>query len=104
MRQRRLDHVEVAEDVGLEGTQQLLVGYLSDVIPVVLLRGIVDQNVELAEGLDRLVDDLATECCITDIALQQQAFPAFGLYQFAGFLGITNFLEVGENTVGPSLA
>ena len=55
-----LHQLEVAliegEDVGLEGAEQLLFGNVPNVLVGVLFAGIVDEDIEPSEGIDRLRD------------------------------------------------
>src|SRR5882724_10958956 len=53
-----LRHVEIAEDVGAESFFELLFGKLFDGFLVLLKRGIVDEDVELSEFVQRLLDGL----------------------------------------------
>jgi hypothetical protein len=61
MRQCRLRHEEVGEDIGPEGLLQLFGGDLLQRRLRVLLRRVVDQDIELAELLQRAVDRLTAE-------------------------------------------
>src|SRR5947209_7306481 len=61
MRQRSFDEPEVCVHVRLERAIELLVFELFDRLLPVLMRGVVDENIEPAELGDRLIDRLLTE-------------------------------------------
>ena len=68
-----LRHVEIAEDVGAEGSLDLIGRDLLDLVLRMLLGGIVDEHVEPAEALDDLVDGGTAEIGIAHIAGDCQA-------------------------------
>ena len=70
MRPRGLRQIEHREDVGLEGALQLLFADVADVLVPMLLAGIVDEDVEAAELLDRLRDGPLAEALVAEIARQ----------------------------------
>jgi hypothetical protein len=99
VRQRRLRHVEVAEDVGPEGFLEALLGEVLDRFGVLLEGGVVDHHVEPAERLDRLRHHLLRELRLLDVARHEHAAAALGLDAAAGLFGIESFVEVGDGHV-----
>ena len=71
MRFGRLGHEEHPEDVGLERALQLLLGDVADVLVGMLLAGIVDEDVEPAELVDRPPDRVLAEFLVAEIAGNQ---------------------------------
>src|SRR3546814_12162564 len=65
-----LGHVEVAEDVCLEGALELPGGEIAKVLDLVLFGGVVDQDVEAAVLVDGALHDLAAERLVADVAGQ----------------------------------
>jgi len=51
-------HVEIAKDVRAEGELELFVAEVLDGVNVPLVRGVVDEDVELSQLLHRLLDGL----------------------------------------------
>jgi hypothetical protein len=77
MRQSCAAHVEVPEDVGTEGAVELLVGDIFDRFLVLLVRSVVNEDVEPAKRLYRLVHRCGTERGILHVARDQQCPTAF---------------------------
>src|SRR5436305_8442943 len=73
----RLRHVEVSEDVGAEGFLPLLIREFLNRFLVLLKSSIVDQNIQLAELLYRLLHRLPAKIGVRDVAGDQQSSPAF---------------------------
>ena len=73
MRPHGLGHEEVAEDVGPERALELLLGDPGDVLDLVLLGGVVHQNVDAAEGRRRLLDGFPAEDLLADVARDGEA-------------------------------
>ncbi len=84
---RRLHHEELREDVGLESAAELRLGDVANVLVGMLLAGIVDEDVEVAERFDHLIDRALAECLAADVAGDEQAAPALALDAF-GALGV----------------
>jgi hypothetical protein len=100
VRQRRPRHVEVAVDVGAEGEVEPLVGDLLERGGVLLVGGVVDEHVELAERLHRLGDRPVAEPRVLDVAGEQEAAPPFGFDSRLGLAGIAVRIEVDDGDVG----
>ena len=77
VRQRSLSHEDVAEDIGLKRLHQLLLADVGDRLLLMLLGGVVHQDVELAETLEDLRDRAPTELLVADVAGDGQALPTF---------------------------
>src|SRR5690606_22000128 len=71
VRQGSLGHVEIAEQIGLEGLGQLFGGDVGEVLLDVLLGGVVDEDIELAELFDDLADHVVAEGLVGDVAADQ---------------------------------
>ena len=100
VRHRRLGQVEHRRDVGGEGVLPLLVGNLLQRLAGHLVGGVVDQDVDLAERLERGGDDLAAVRGVRDIAVDQHGLAAGLLHQRGGVLGVVVLVEVGDQHVG----
>lgn len=66
-----------------------------------LLGGIVDENVELAERANRLPDKFLAVSLVADIASDRKTTSAFGLDQAVRFFGVLGFIKVRNRDVGP---
>ena len=53
-----------------------------------LLGGIVDEHMEVAEGLDRLGDRVSAELAVANVARDQDRLAALGFDKTLGLLGI----------------
>ena len=95
--------VEHREDVGPERALQLFRADVLQAILRVLLAGIVDQEVEPAERLDRSGHGFAAENLLTDIARDREAAPALLLDQRLGRLGVRVLVEIDDGDVRPLL-
>ena len=100
MRHRRLRHVEIAVKIGLDGPVEMLVGQLLEAVDVLLEGGVVDEDVELAELVDRLLDRVLAEFGVGDVAGEQDAAAAFLLDGLLGLLRVLVLVEIGERDVG----
>jgi hypothetical protein len=65
---RRLGQKEHPEDIGLEGSPELLFADVANVLVGVLLAGIVDEDVEAAELIDGLADRGLAKGLVADVA------------------------------------
>ena len=101
MRQGGLGQVEHAENVGAEGAFELLGGDVGEVFLWVLLGGVVDEDVELAEFLHCLRHSVLTELGIADVSGHHQAPAALGQHHFQGVLRVLVLVEVQNRHVGP---
>src|SRR5947199_782410 len=100
VRHGRLGHVKVAIEVGLDGAVEMLFGQILEAGDVLLERGIVDQDVELAELRDGLLYSRLAESKISDVAGDRNAAPSFSFHQALGFFGIDVLVEIDNRHVG----
>src|SRR5690606_35350016 len=98
--QRRLGHLEHAEDVGAEGLFPLLLGDVLEALLRVLLGGVVDQDVEPAERGYRLIDHLAADILVGHVAGEGQAAAPLLLYHAACFVGILILIQIEDHHIG----
>src|SRR5690606_33828455 len=96
----RLRQIEHAEDVGLEGPFQLLLGDVGDVLVGMLLAGIVDENVDLSEGLDRLLHDAVAHLPRTYVGLDGYGPASFGLDDLPAIGGIVILEQIDNGDIG----
>lgn len=68
-----------------------------------LLRGVVDQDVQAPECAYRAIDRALAEGVVSHVAGQQQAAPAGLLDRFAGLLRVVVFIEIHDRDVRPLL-
>src|SRR5215203_4812929 len=99
MRQRRLGHEEIAEDVGSEGALDLLRRDLVDVLLRMLLGGVVDEDVEAAEAVDDLLDRLLAEAGVADVAGDGEAVAPLGLDEPLGLARVLALVQVHDGDV-----
>src|SRR5215204_570121 len=99
MRQRRLGHEEIAEDVGSEGALDLLRRDLVDVLLRMLLGGVVDEDVEAAEAIDDLLDRLLAEAGVADVAGDGEAVAPLGLDEPLGLARVLALVQVHDGDV-----
>src|SRR5438270_584645 len=71
---RVASHIEVAEDVGSEGSFELLLRDVFKLFLMMLVSSIVDEHIQLAELLHSLFDRLAAEIRVAHVAGNEQAF------------------------------
>ena len=100
VRQRRLGHVEVAVEVGLQRPVEMLEAEQVDLARVLLERGVVDQDVEPAQRLDGVLDRRRRERRVGDVALDQHGPAALAFDRVLGLLGVLVGVEVGDGDVG----
>ncbi len=87
-----------------EGPFQLLFADLSHALLRLLLGGVVDQNVQLAEFFHCPVDRIFAELLAADVSSDEQAVSAMFLDQALGFLCVFVFVEITIAMSAPSLA
>src|SRR5690606_35311653 len=98
VRKRRLRQVEHREDVGAEGTLELLGRNLLDRLLRVLLARVVDEDVEAAESADRPLDERAAMRLLSDVAGDEETGAAgILLDEPLRFLGILMLVEIGDD-------
>src|SRR4029434_4221125 len=64
-----------------------------------LLRCVIDQDVDPAESLLSLCDDLLTKFLIADIAINEQAFASLLFYEPPGFFRIFVLLQIDDRYI-----
>jgi hypothetical protein len=103
MGERRLGNMEHGEEIGPKGVLQLLGADVLEPVLRMLLAGIVDQQVESAERLDRTRDRVLAERLVADVARDDDAAAALLLDQRPGRRGIFMVVEVDDRNVGALL-
>ena len=88
VRHRGPGHLDVTEDIGVEGLLQPLVAEVLDRLRVELEGGVVRQHIELAEFGGGLRDRVLAERRVLDVARYQQAPASFLLDVAPGLFGI----------------
>jgi len=95
-------HVEIAVDVRLEGPVPLLVGDRVDIRLVLLVRGVVHEDVELAKGIHGLLHGFRAERRARDVAGKQQCCAPLVLNRLLRLLRVGLFLfQVNDRDVRP---
>jgi hypothetical protein len=87
-------------DVHLEGQLPLLVGNILDRLERRLMGRVVDEDVDTAEFLDRLVDDRPAMGRVLDIAPHEHRLAARLLDHTLGILGVLILGEIGDQEIG----
>ena len=95
--------MEHAEDVGPEGPLQLRGADVLEPVLRVLLGGVVDQQIEPAEGLDGAREGLAAERLVADVAGDREAAPPLFLDQLPGRAGVGVLVEIDDRDLGALL-
>ena len=92
---------EVGIDIGLECDIELVIGDLIKCLFATLMSRVRDQDVKLAESLDRLLDDLIAESGNGKVPWQHKAVRTFRFHRAAGFLRVRLFLwQIGNRDIG----
>jgi len=91
-----LGHVEIAEDIRPEGPFELLRRNFERLLHDMLLGGVVHQDVEPPEGLDRPGDGLLAKGLVADVASQREGLPALRLDEPNGFLRVVVLIEIDD--------
>src|SRR5207237_2644457 len=101
MRERCARQIKRAVDICLEGEIEVFVGQLFERRRMLLERGVVDDDVELAEFGDRSLDRASTEGCVADVAADENAAPLFFFFDDAARLfGVAVGFELSDGDVG----
>ena len=74
-------HEKISIDVRAERGVPLVLGNLFQTRSRLLIRSIVDQDVEMPERLDDLIDGLITEMGVADVTRNEKAFLVLSLYR-----------------------
>jgi hypothetical protein len=100
VRQNGLGHVEIAEDIGAEGFVQPLLGDFVDLRGVQLECGVVDQDVDAAEGRHRFLRHLFAERLVADIAGDEDRLATFLLDMALGLQRVLVFVQICDDDIG----
>ncbi len=101
MRESGFGDPEHGVDVGAEGGVELFGGDVEDGFLVDLFGGIVDEDVETAEGAGGVFDKFEAEGFVADVAGECDGFSSFGADEVDDFLGVGFFNgEVPDGDVG----
>ena len=94
-------HVEIAEDVRAERPLELLVGHILDRLLMLLICGVVDQDVDPSEGIDCRLHCVVAESRFAYVTRNQQASASFGNNRAFGHLGVALlFGQVDDGDIG----
>ena len=99
MRQRGLGQEEHSEDIGLERPLELLLGNVADVLVVMLLSGIIDEDIEPAEFIDGLLHGILAKAFVADVAGNRDRVAAFTLHDLFGLRRVIMFAKVEDGDV-----
>ena len=88
--------MKLTEHVGAERALKLLGVEFGRILSFVLLGGVVDENVDAAEFLERALDRFPAEHLIADIAREQDRLTTFRFDQPSGFLRVLVFLQIED--------
>jgi hypothetical protein len=94
-----LGHEEHAEDIGLKRPAKLVLVDVGDAFVGMLLAGIVDEDVELAELIEGLPDRLFTKLLVADVAGDGDRALAFLLDDLLRFGGVVVLAEINDRDV-----
>lgn len=93
MMERVFGHGEHLQNVAAEGTLDHVEINILKVLAHYLLGGIVDENVDLAKGVDMLLDGFAAGLVVHEVAGDEQAFPSLLLHHLLGLFGVLLFFR-----------
>ena len=96
MRENRFDQVKHGEDVGSKRPLELLTGYFLNVLFGMLFCGVVNEDVQPPEGLNRFLNNLFALSFVPDIGANPQTFGAAGLHQPLCFQGVLGFVQIHD--------
>jgi len=100
MRNGGLGHVEVAIEIGFDRAVEMLLGQLFETVDVLLERGVVHEDVELAQFVDGPLDGVFAEFRIGHVARDEDAAAALFLDGAFRLLGIFMLVEIGDGDIG----
>ena len=95
-----LGHEEEAEDIGPERAFDLLGVDPAEIVGLVLLGGVVDQDVEAAELLHGCLDRIAAELLVSDVAGDLERAATLLLDRGHGLVGVLVLLEIDDGDLG----
>ena len=99
---RRLGDPEHGVEIGLQGGVELLRRDVADRLLADLLAGVVDEDVDAAQFLDRRLDEVLAEGRLLDVARNGHGLSTFGFDQRNHLLGVGRFArQIDNGHVGP---
>jgi hypothetical protein len=99
MRQRRLRQEEHSKDIGLERAAKLVLIDVGQILVVMLLAGVVDDDVELAELINGLSNRILAELLVSDVAGNRDRPAPFLLDDLLRLQGVIMLAEVKNGDV-----
>ena len=96
---RRLRHVEIAIEIGLERGVEMLRRDVLEFGGVILERGVVDQHVQPAEPLHGAGDGGAAMLAVRDVAGNEDAALALRFHHALRLLGVPILAQIGDGDV-----
>ena len=88
-------------DVGVERVVPLLLAQLRDAVHDVLVRVVVEEDVDAAHLLERLIDDLLADLLLLEVGLEEVHFAAVLLHVLLCVLRVLGFFgEISEKGFG----
>src|SRR5262245_46879233 len=84
----------------IEGAVEMLLGQLFETVDVLLERGVVHEDVELAELVDGSLDGVLAKFRIGHVARDEDAAAALFLDGAFRLLGIFMLVEIGDGDIG----
>lgn len=97
VRDRGTGQEECSVDVGLDRPVELLGREVGDVLDGVHDRGVVDEDIDLSEGLDDLLDDAVAALLIPDVLRDEKTLSARGGDERLGLVGVDLLLGKVDN-------
>src|SRR4051812_39288144 len=91
--------MKLAEDVDAERSLQLVGRKIGDILDRLLMSGVVDEDIDLAERFNRFLDDSSAMILVGDVATHQDGAPASRLNPVTGFLRVLVFLQISDQNV-----
>src|SRR6202021_2275134 len=86
-------------DIGPESLLPFLMRYVADVLERGMVRRVIDENIDPAEMVDRLLDDLAAVLGVFQIAGHQHSLAAFLLDEFLDLIRLFGLVEKGDQNI-----
>ena len=99
VRHYSLRYLEVAVQIGFQRGVEMLKRDVQEVLGMNLKGRVVDEHVDAAERLDRLLHRVLAIKGIGDVARQQDRAPAFPLHRALGFFGVAVLGQIGDGDI-----